>query len=99
MRLFVGNLPYSVTDSQLREIFSRVVGVAKAEVICENGKSRGFGYVELLSDGDAAVAIEELQGYEIGGRRIRVDVANPRPEPRHHSHRDRREHYPDARRR
>lgn len=81
-KLYVGKLPYSVTDSKLEEIFSEVGKVISATVITERdtGQSKGFGFVEMEKDKDAEKAIEKLNDTEIEGRRIVVNAARPREE-------------------
>ncbi len=75
-RLYVGNLNYQTTDAGLREVFSECGEVSDVTVI--DGK--GFGFIEFAEDASADKAIETLNGVELDGREIRVDVANPRPE-------------------
>jgi len=81
-RLFVGGLPYSVNDSQLKDMFSAIGAVASATVITDRmtGQSKGFGFVEMEKDEDADTAIQKLNGTEIDGRKIAVNEARPRPE-------------------
>lgn len=81
MRLFIGNLSYRTTESQLTDLFSQVGEVMSATIVTDRdtGRSRGFGFVEM--DRDAAnTAIEQFNGYEIDGRKINVNEARPRPE-------------------
>jgi RNA recognition motif-containing protein len=80
MKLYVGNLAYSVTDRELHDIFAPVVGVTKAEVVQDRdtGRSKGFGFVELVQAEDAQIAIEELDGKEVSGRELRVQIAKPK---------------------
>lgn len=81
MRLFIGNLSYRTTESQLTDLFSQVGEVISATIVTDRdtGRSRGFGFVEM--DRDAATkAIEEFNGCEIDGRNINVNEARPRPE-------------------
>ena len=79
-KIYVGNLPWSVDDSELEELFTAIGQVHSARVISdrETGRSRGFGFVEM-DDSAASQAIEELNGTEVGGRRLRVNEANDRP--------------------
>jgi RNA recognition motif-containing protein len=79
MKLYVGNLPFSVDDNELREIFSEHGEVHSAQVVMdrETGRSRGFGFVEMDASGGNA-AIEALNGQEIGGRSLVVNEARPR---------------------
>ncbi len=78
-KLFVGGLPYSITDGQLEEVFSPHGTVKSAQVITDkfSGKSRGFGFVEMSSDDEAQKAIAALSGSEVKGRPLTVNVARP----------------------
>lgn len=79
-KLFVGNLPYTIRDNELADIFSKIGPVSSAQVILERGTSRskGFGFVEMESEEDAQKAIKELNNADIEGRNIIVNVARPR---------------------
>ncbi len=79
-RLYVGNLSYGVNSSELEELFSSYGTVQSAQVISdrESGRSKGFGFVEMGSDGDAQSAIEALNGQEHEGRPLTVNEARPR---------------------
>jgi len=81
-KVFVGKLPYSVTDSKLEEMFSEVGKVVSAKVIMdrETGQSKGFGFVEMEKDKDAEEAIKKLNDTEVEGKKIVVNVARPREE-------------------
>lgn len=78
-KLYVGNLPWSVTDSELEGLFADMGEVISARVITDRdtGRSRGFGFVEL-DDAGATKAITELNGKDMGGRALRVNEANER---------------------
>lgn len=78
-KLYVGNLPWSVTDSELESLFAGVGEVISARVITDRdtGRSRGFGFVEM-DDAGAGKAIAELNGKDMGGRPLRVNEANER---------------------
>jgi len=78
--LYVGGLPYSVTDEQLQELFEAHGAVESARVITDRytGQSRGFGFVEMEADAGAQAAIEALNGTNMGGRTITVNEARPR---------------------
>jgi len=78
-KLYVGGLPYSVTEGQLEEIFSKHGTVQSARVISDKftGRSRGFGFVEMGSDAEAQKAIEALNGTELEGRTLVVNEARP----------------------
>lgn len=76
-KLFVGNLPWSVDDQELEEMFSQYGTVHSARVILERdtGRSRGFGFVEM-DESDADEAMNGLDGTDVGGRDLRVNEAN-----------------------
>ena len=80
MRIYVGNLPFSVRDDELREMFAEHGEVASAAVIIdrETGRSRGFGFVEMPDRSSAEAAIEALNGQDMGGRPLTVNEARPR---------------------
>jgi len=79
-RLFVGNLPYGFGESELETAFSEHGTVVSAVVLCdrETGRSRGFGFVELETEEMAEAAQSAMDGFEIDGRRLRVNEAQPR---------------------
>ncbi len=81
-RLFVGNLPFSLSEDQLLDLFSTAGTVMEAKIIYdrETGRSRGFGFVEMSSDEDAQKAIEAFNGKDIEGRSLKVNEARPREE-------------------
>jgi len=83
-KLYVGNLPYSVNDQKLNEIFSAVGEVVSAKVITDydSGRSKGFGFVEMANDGDASKAISQLDGKDFDGRAIKVNEARPKEDNR-----------------
>ncbi|BFT94708.1 MAG: RNA-binding protein [Minisyncoccus archaeiphilus] len=78
-KLFVGNLPYSVTSEQLEETFSSIGTVISAAVIIDkfSKRSKGFGFVEMATEEEAANAKERLDQSELDGRRIFVSEARP----------------------
>ncbi len=78
-KLYVGNLPYSATDSTLNQLFSQVGAVASAQVIMDrdSGRSKGFGFVEMTSEADASSAIQKLNGQDLDGRALTVNEAKP----------------------
>lgn len=80
--LYVGNLSYSVSDEELRELFAQFGEVDSARVISDrdSGRSKGFGFVEMVNDNEAEAAIEALNGKENNGRALTVNEARPRPE-------------------
>lgn len=79
-RLYVGNLPYEVTDDELRELFSQAGTVDSATVIRdrETGRSRGFGFVQMASAAEAEAAIRTYDGHTMGNRQLRVSLARER---------------------
>jgi RNA recognition motif-containing protein len=79
-KLYVGNLPYSVTNTELQQAFAQHGAVQSAEVIMdrETGRSKGFGFVEMGSDQDAQKAIEALHGQNMAGRILTVNEARPK---------------------
>ena len=81
MNIYVGNLPFSVTDADLRSIFADYGELTSATVISDRdtGRSRGFGFVEVADEALGAKAVEELDGRDIDGRRLTVNKARPRP--------------------
>ncbi len=80
MRIYVGNLPYSVGEDELREMFAPFGQVASANVITDrdSGQSKGFGFVEMASSTEAQAAIAGLNGKEMNGRALTVNEARPR---------------------
>jgi RNA recognition motif-containing protein len=81
-RLYVGNLPFSATEDEVRELFEQHGRVLSCSLINdrETGQPRGFGFVEMEEDG-ADSAVQALNGYSLGGRSLKVNEARPR-EPR-----------------
>ena len=78
-KLYVGGLPYAVTEDKLQEIFSAHGSVESARVITDRftGRSRGFGFVEMSSEEEAQTAIDSLNGSDIEGRSLTVNEARP----------------------
>ncbi len=78
-KLYVGNLPYSVRDSDLEQAFSQFGAVTSAKVMMERdtGRSKGFGFVEMGSDAEAQAAITGMNGQPLGGRSVVVNEARP----------------------
>jgi cold-inducible RNA-binding protein len=81
-RLYVGNLPYSTTEDQLSELFSRAGKVDSVRVMRDmaTGRARGFAFVEMGSDEDAQKAISQFHEYSLDGRPLVVNEARPKPE-------------------
>lgn len=79
-KLFVGSLAYSVTEGQLRDLFSQVGKVESCSLITDrySGQSKGFAFVEMPEDEQAKEAITKYNNFEIDGRKIVVNVAKPK---------------------
>lgn len=78
-KIYVGNLSYSVDSDQLSQVFSEFGTVDSANVITdrESGRSKGFGFVEMSTDDEAAAAISKLNGQDLGGRAMNISEAKP----------------------
>jgi RNA recognition motif-containing protein len=78
-KLFVGNLPFSVADADLSDLFSKAGTVVSATVIVDkyNNRSKGFGFVEMSTEEEAQKAIDTLNGKDVEGRNITVSEARP----------------------
>lgn len=83
-KIFVGGIPYSITNQTLEEMFAKFGAVSSAQIIMDkySGQSKGFAFVEMTDDADAQKAIQALDGSDIDGRKIGVSVARPREENR-----------------
>jgi RNA recognition motif-containing protein len=80
MNIYVGNIAFTATDEKLKELFENHGDVSSASIIKdrETGRSKGFGFVEMSQDSDAEAAIEELDGYALDGRNLKVNKARPK---------------------
>lgn len=80
MKIYVGNLPFSCTDAELRDLFAPHGNVDNASIVMdrETGRSRGFGFVEMGDDTEAQAAIAALNGFNNGGRALTVNEARPK---------------------
>lgn len=78
-KLYVGNLPFSANESSLGEIFAQAGTVESAKIITDRdtGRSKGFGFVEMSSDAEAATAIQKFNGADYEGRAMTVNEAKP----------------------
>jgi len=78
-KLFVGNLPWSMTEESLRELFSEAGTVESATIIVDkmSNRSKGFGFVEMSTEEEAKAAIDAINGREIEGRALTVNEAKP----------------------
>lgn len=81
LKIFVGNLPFSVESADLAELFEQAGSVEMVEVIYDkiSGRSRGFGFVTMSSTDEVKAAVEQFNGYEIDGRQLRVNSGPPPP--------------------
>jgi len=81
-KLYVGNMSYSTTDESLKEAFEKAGVVESAVVISDkfSGRSKGFGFVEMTTEEEAAAAIEMFDGQELDGRQLKVNEARPMEE-------------------
>lgn len=82
MNIFVGSLPFSIEEADLRESFEAYGPVDSVKIITDRftGRSKGFGFVEMPNDEEAQKAIDELNGATVQGRTIVVNKSEPRPE-------------------
>ncbi len=80
MNMYVGNLPFGVTEEELKTVFSEFGKVESVNIITDkfSGRSKGFGFVEMPDNSEADKAIKALNGTEFKGRNIRVNQARPR---------------------
>jgi len=78
--LYVGNLPHSTTESELRTVFEAHGEVEKVNIVTdrETGRARGFAFVEMTNAGEAEKAIAALNGTELGGRALKINEAKPK---------------------
>jgi RNA recognition motif-containing protein len=81
-RLYVANLPYQTTESDLENHFQQCGAVSSVQIVMDRdtNRSRGFGFITMGTDDEARAAIEKLNGAELGGRQLRVSEARPREE-------------------
>jgi RNA recognition motif-containing protein len=79
-KLYVGNLSFQTTSQDLQDLFGQVGTVESAQIIedRDTGQSKGFAFVEMSSDSEAASAIDQFNGKEVGGRMLKVNEARPR---------------------
>ena len=82
MNIFVGSLPFSIDEADLRESFEAYGTVNSVKIITDKftGRSKGFGFVEMENDAEAEKAIQELNGASVDGRTIVVNKSEPKPE-------------------
>ena len=82
MNIYVGNMPYSMSEDDLRNLFGTYGGVSSARLVMDRdtGRAKGFGFVEMDNAGEAQAAIEAINGTKQGGRELVVNEARPREE-------------------
>ena len=80
MNIYVGNLSYRMTESELKDTFAPFGEVKRAKIVKDRdtNRSKGFGFVEIENDADALKAIEALNNKEVGGRALRVNESKPK---------------------
>jgi RNA recognition motif-containing protein len=98
MKLYVGNLPYTTTEDDLRALFSRAGAVASVAMIKdrETGRSKGFAFVEMGSQSDGEKAIQMFNGYTMNNRQLTVNQARPREERPRDGFRPQRRSFQDS---
>ena len=82
MNIYVGNLSYKMNDQDLENLFRTYGSVTEGKIIMDKatGRSKGFGFVEMANDSEGQEAIKQLDGKEVEGRNIKVNVAKPKEE-------------------
>jgi len=82
MNIYVGNLPYGISEDELKDLFAQHGEVSNANIITDkfSGRSKGFGFIEMPEQADAEAAINALNDTEVGGRKLRVNESRPREE-------------------
>src|SRR6476619_7218945 len=81
-KVYVGNLPYSIGEAELQELFAKAGNVETVRVMRDmaTGRARGFAFVEMATDEEAQKAVTEFNEFELGGRALAVNEARPKPE-------------------
>ncbi len=82
MNIYIGNLPYSITEDELRDLFATHGEVTSANIIIDrdSGRSKGFGFIEMPEKNSGESAINAINETDVQGRNVRVNEARPRPE-------------------
>ncbi len=80
MNIYCGNLPYKITEDELKALFTEHGAVSRVNIIIDrqSGRSKGFGFVEMDNDDEAKKAIEAIDGTDVQGRNLKVNEARPR---------------------
>ena len=86
MNIYIGNLPYTISEDELRDLFATHGEVSSANIIMDrdSGRSKGFGFVEMANKAEGESAINAINETEVQGRNVRVNEARPRPERNRH---------------
>jgi RNA recognition motif-containing protein len=86
MRIYVGNLSFNTTEQELNDLFAEHGTVETVSIITDRmtGRSRGFGFVSMPADTEARAAMTALEGFDLGGRKLRVNEARERTDAGHH---------------
>lgn len=82
MNIYIGNLPYSISEDELRDLFASHGEVTSANIIMDrdSGRSKGFGFIEMPDKAQGEAAINAINQTDVQGRSVRVNEARPRPE-------------------
>ena len=96
MNIYVGNLPYELTQDELKDVFAQYGDVSAVNIITDKmtGRSKGFGFIEMPDDASAKEAISKLDGYSFKNRNLKVSEARPREERSDRNNNDRRPRRP-----
>jgi RNA recognition motif-containing protein len=88
-KMYVGNLSYSISEEQLKELFSQYGEVVSVKIITdrETGRSKGFGFIEMSTQEQAETASKNLDGFEVEGRNLKVNKAKPQEKRRSYQQR------------
>ena len=80
MTVYIGNIPYTMTEPELIDVFLEFGPVDSAKIISDKktNRSKGYGFIEMISPTDEATAVEALNGRDVGGRKVKVSLAKPR---------------------
>lgn len=83
MTIYIGNIPYSMKEQDLIDIFQEFGPVESAKVIIDKKtkRSKGYGFIEMKEESDEQAAVDAMNGKDVGGRKVKVSRANPKKEP------------------
>jgi cold-inducible RNA-binding protein len=82
MTIYIGNIPYSMKEQNLIDVFQEFGPVESAKVIIDKKtkRSKGYGFIEMKNEGDEQPAVDAMNGQDVGGRKVKVSRANPKKE-------------------